>query len=57
MAVIDTQVKLWVSTHFEFKIQAGIFRAQTLKFDFKPKNVVWEESLKSKDIDKSSSQV
>lgn len=30
MAVIDTKVKLHVSTHFELKIQAGIFRVQTL---------------------------
>lgn len=39
MAVIDTKVKLSVSTHFEFKIQAGVFRVQTLKFDFKPKTL------------------
>lgn len=57
MAVIDIKVKLRVSTHFEFKIQAGVFRVQTLKFDFKPKSVLWEESLKLKGIDKFSSQV
>lgn len=57
MAVIDTKVKLQVSTRFEFKIQAGIFRVQTLKFDFKPKSFPWEESLKLKGIDKFSSQV
>lgn len=48
MAVIDAKVKLRVSTHFEFKIHARIFRVQTLKFHFKPKSVVWEESLKLK---------
>lgn len=37
MEVIDTKVKVRVSTLFEFKIQAGIFRVQTLKFDSKPK--------------------
>lgn len=57
MAVIDTKVKLQVSTHFKFKIQAGVFRVQTLKFDLKPKNILWEESLKLKGIDKFSSQV
>lgn len=49
MAVIDTKVKLHVSTHFELKIQSANFES-----DFKPKSVVWEENLKSKGIEKSS---
>lgn len=57
MGVTETKVKLRVSTHLEFKIQAGIFIVQALKFDFKRKDVVWEESLKSKDFEKFSSAV
>lgn len=57
MAAIDRKVKLRVSTHFEFKIQPGVFRVQTLKFDFKPKTLFGKKVLKLKGIDKFSSQM
>lgn len=57
MGIIETTVKLRISTHLEFKIQAGIFLVQALKFDFKRKDIVREESLKSKDFEKFSSAV